>query len=138
MPQMERLLVTKIYDRKSQKEITVGSFHATSQVATNIIRRHQITTAHELLLEKSEEGSPTVMVGDYNYLLFKNGLKMCVKKSGYDLALSETPTYYFNRYLGIGTRLDLATSMNAQIDKIFALPKSRLSDHTPILVHVTV
>lgn len=135
MPQMERLLVTKIYDRLSGKEITVGAFHATSHVATNHIRRQQIRTAHQLLAQESNN-SPTVMVGDYNYLMFKRGLKMCVEKSGYELKMSDRPTYYFNKYIGV--RYDLATSMNAHIERIFALPKSNLSDHAPILVQVSV
>lgn len=135
MPQMERLLITKIYDRISGKEISVGSFHATSHVATNHIRRQQIRAAHQLL-EENSEGSPTVMVGDYNYLLFKRGLKMCIEESGYEMTLSDRPTYYFNKYLGV--RYDLATSMNAQIERILTLPKSKLSDHAPILVQVAI
>ena len=135
MPQMERLLITKIYDRFSGKEISVGAFHATSHVATNHIRRQQIRAAHQLL-EENSEGSPTVMVGDYNYLLFKRGLKMCIEKSGYEMSLSDRPTYYFNKYLGV--RYDLATSMNAHIERVLALPKSRLSDHAPILVQLAI
>lgn len=135
MPQMERLLITKIYDRESGKEINVGSFHATSHVATNHIRRQQIRAAHQIL-EENCEGSPTVMVGDYNYLLFKRGLRMCIEKSGYEMTLSDRPTYYFNKYVGV--RLDLATSLNAQIERIWTLPKSNLSDHAPILVQLAV
>src|SRR3990167_5787480 len=46
MPPMERLLVNKIYDRQSGKELTLGAFHATSHITTNRIRRHQIRAAH--------------------------------------------------------------------------------------------
>ncbi len=135
MPEMERLLVTKIYDRWSQKEVCVGGFHATSHVATNYVRKRQISTAHQVLLEHSD-GCPTVMVGDYNYLLFKRGLKIRIEKSGYQLTLSDRPTYYFNKYLGV--RFDMATSMNACVEGVKALPKSKLSDHTPILVQLSV
>lgn len=135
MPQMERLLVSKIFDRENGREITIGSFHATSHVTSNRVRRNQIRTAHSLLVDKSE-GSPTVMVGDYNYLLFKKGLKVCVEESGYQLKLSDRPTYYLTKYFA--ARYDMATSMNAEIERILALPKSLLSDHTPILIHVKV
>jgi endonuclease/exonuclease/phosphatase family metal-dependent hydrolase len=135
MPQMERLLVTKIFDRISGREFTIGSFHATHHVATNYLRREQIRSSHKLL-NKISGGSPTIMVGDYNYLLFKRGLKVCIEKTGYEMSLSDRPTYFMNKYFR--ARLDLATSMNAQIEKIFALPKGKLSDHAPILVHVSV
>lgn len=131
----ERLLITNIYDRSTGKEISIGSFHATPHVTTNRVRRHQINTSHELL-KSNNKGGPTVMVGDYNYLMFKRGLKMKIRKTGYELKLSEQPTYYFNKYLRV--RYDMASSMNAQIEKIWALPKSSLSDHTPILVQVSL
>ncbi len=135
MPQMERLLITNIYDRYSGKEITLGSFHATSHVTTNRVRRNQINESHDLL-KKHNKGGPTLMVGDYNYLLFKRGLRVFVEKSGYELKMSERPTYYFNKYLGV--RYDMATTLNAQIEHIKALPKYRLSDHAPILVQLAV
>ncbi len=131
----ERLLVSNIYDRITGKEITIGSFHATPHVTTNRVRRHQINTSHELLKENNK-GGPTIMVGDYNYLMFKRGLRMKIRRSGYELKLSEQPTYYFNKYLKV--RYDMATSLNATIERIIALPKHSLSDHTPILVQVTI
>jgi endonuclease/exonuclease/phosphatase family metal-dependent hydrolase len=131
----ERLLITNIYDRISGKEITIGSFHATPHVTTNRLRRHQITTSHELL-KSNNKGGPTIMVGDYNYLMFKRGLRLKIRRTGYELKLSEQPTYYFNKYLRV--RYDMASSLNAQIEQILALPKSALSDHTPILVQVSV
>lgn len=135
MPQMERLLVTKFYDRVSGQEVTIGSFHATHHVATNYLRREQIRSAHKLLAASSQ-GSPTIMVGDYNYLLFKRGLKVCIEKSGYQMTLSDRPTYYLNKYLR--ARLDLATSLNTTIERVLTLPKSKLSDHAPILVQIAI
>lgn len=135
MPQMERLLITKIFDRTSGEEISIGSFHATHHVATNYLRRQQIQSAHELL-SQSSLGSPAVMVGDYNYLLFKKRLKIHIEKHGYQMSLSDRPTFYLNKY--IRARFDLATSLNTTIENVFTLPKSRLSDHAPILVQITV
>lgn len=135
MPRMERLLVTKVFDRQSGQEVSIGSFHATSHVATNYLRRKQVRAAHNSLKEISQ-GGPAIMVGDYNYILFKNRLRMCLEKSGYEMSLSDRPTYYFNKYLRV--RLDMAAALNTEIEKVLALPKSKLSDHAPILVHVTV
>ncbi len=135
MPQMERLLITKVYDRESGQELSIGSFHATHHVATNYLRRQQIKSAHKLLTESSQ-GSPAVMVGDYNYLLFKKRLKIRIEKSGYQMSLSDRPTYYLNKY--IRARLDLATSLNATVEKVLALPKGGLSDHAPILVEIAL
>jgi endonuclease/exonuclease/phosphatase family metal-dependent hydrolase len=134
MPQMERLLVTKVYDRVSRQEISIGSFHATHLIATNYLRRTQIKSAHDLLASISE-GSPAIMVGDYNYPLFKRGLKVCVEESGYELSLSDRPTYYLNKF--IRAHFDLATSINTEIERVLTLPKG-ISDHAPILVQVAI
>ena len=135
MPQMERLLITKVYDRNSGQEISIGSFHATHHVATNYLRRQQIKSAHRLLASSSK-GSPAVMVGDYNYLLFKRRLKIRIEKSGYKMSLSDHPTYYLNKY--IKARFDLATSLNTKVERVLTLPKSDLSDHAPILVQIAL
>lgn len=135
MPQMERLLITKVYDRTSGQEVSIGSFHATHHVATNHLRRQQIKSAHKLLAESSQ-GAPAVMVGDYNYLLFKRRLKIRIEKSGYQMSLSDRPTYFLNKY--IRARLDLATSLNTNVERVLTLPKSKLSDHAPILVQIAV
>jgi endonuclease/exonuclease/phosphatase (EEP) superfamily protein YafD len=133
-PAEERLLVTKLYDSSTRQDILVGSFHATHMIATNSVRRHQIETAHNTLKNLSEN-SPAIMVGDYNYPLFRKGLKVFIEKTGYELTLSDKPTYYLTRM--IRTHLDLATSVNTQIERVMTLPKG-ISDHAPILVQVIV
>lgn len=134
MQQMERLLVTKIYDRLSRQELSIGSFHATHLIATNYLRREQIKSAHKVLAKVSD-GSPAIMVGDYNYPLFKRGLKLCVEKTGYQLSHSDRPTYYLNKFMS--AHFDLATSINTEIERVLTLPKG-LSDHAPILVQVSI
>lgn len=129
-PAEERLLVTKLFDKLSGQELLVGSFHATHIIATNRIRRHQISTAHETLKKLSGK-SPAIMVGDYNYPLFKKGLKVFIERSGYELTLSDKPTYYLTKM--IRSHLDLATSINTQVERVKTLPKG-ISDHAPILV----
>ena len=133
-PAEERLLVTKLFDKHTNQEILVGSFHATHIIASNYIRRHQIKTAHETLSELSGN-CPAIMVGDYNYPLFKRGLKVFIEQTGYELTLSDKPTYYVTRL--VRARLDLATSVNTQIERVKTLPRG-LSDHAPILVQAVI
>lgn len=133
-PAEERLLVTKLMDNASGQEILVGSFHATHIIASNHVRRHQIRTAHDKLSELSGK-CPAIMVGDYNYPLFKKGLKVFIESHGYELSLSDKPTYYLTKM--IRTHLDLATSVNTQIERVMTLPKG-LSDHAPILVQAVI
>jgi endonuclease/exonuclease/phosphatase family metal-dependent hydrolase len=134
MPPMERLLVTELRDNLSGQDVSIGSFHATHFIASNYLRRAQIKSAHAKLTEVGQ-GSPTVMVGDYNYPLFKRRLKTFIEKSGYQLSLSDKPTHYISKVLGV--RLDLVTSINAQVERVLSLPKG-ISDHTPILVQVVI
>lgn len=134
-PAQERLLVTKLYDKKLKQEVIIGSFHATPPTSLNYIRRKQIRTAHETLLSLSDKTSPVIMVGDYNYPIFKRGLRVCIEKSGYKLSLSDQPTYYLATLFGI--HYDLATSINATIEHVKTLPRG-LSDHSPILVQATI
>lgn len=133
-PAEERLLVTKLYDRVSEQELHVGSFHATHIIASNHVRRHQIKTAHDKLSDLSGD-YPAIMVGDYNYPLFKRGLKVFIERDGYELSLSDKPTYYLTKM--IRTHLDLATSINTQIERVKTLPKG-ISDHAPILVQAVI
>ncbi len=133
-PAEERLLVTKLSDHASGQEILVGSFHATHIIASNHVRRHQIKTAHDKLSRLSGK-HPAIMVGDYNYPLFKKGLKVFIERHGYELSLSDKPTYYLTKM--IRTHLDLATSINTQVERVMTLPKG-ISDHAPILVQAVI
>jgi endonuclease/exonuclease/phosphatase family metal-dependent hydrolase len=134
MPPMERLLVTKLYDKESEQALSIGSFHATHHIASNYLRRAQITGALTKLSELSDK-TPGIMVGDYNYLLFKKNLKVCIEESGYQLSLSDRPTYFMSKCLPM--RFDMATSINAQIEWVRALPRG-LSDHAPILINAII
>lgn len=134
-PAEERLLVTKFYDKLSGQNVLIGSFHATPLTALNHIRRKQIRTAHERLLSLSDNNSPVIMVGDYNYPVFKRGLRVCIEKTGYKLSHSDKPTYFMSRLLR--GHFDLATSINASVDQVKTLPRG-ISDHAPILVQASI
>lgn len=132
-PAHERLIGTHLTDLKHERELIVASFHAAPLTALNSLRRDQIRTAHEQLHEMGP-GVPTLMVGDYNYPVFKNHLSRRIVESGYDLTLSDTRTY--TRYKFFRGHFDLATSMGLDIDSIETLPRGT-SDHMPILVTAT-
>ncbi|TFB47020.1 endonuclease/exonuclease/phosphatase family protein [Cryobacterium tagatosivorans] len=132
-PAHERLIGTRLIDDEAQRELVVASFHAAPLTALNSLRRNQIRSAHEEL-HTLGPGLPTLMVGDYNYPLFKDHLSAHVKKSGYDLTLSDSKTY--TRYKFFRGHFDLATSIGLTIDNVETLP-SGTSDHMPILVTST-
>ncbi len=133
-PANERLLVTKLIEKNINRKIVIGSFHAACLTASNLTRRRQITEAHSILKSISRD-NPTIMVGDYNYPVFKRGLRVCIEKSGYELNFSDRPTYVMAKLLR--GHFDLTTSLNATIEQVKTLPKG-LSDHKPILVQASL
>ncbi|TFC93588.1 MULTISPECIES: endonuclease/exonuclease/phosphatase family protein [Cryobacterium] len=132
-PAHERLIGTRLTDLVAHRELVVASFHAAPLTALNSLRRNQIRTAHEEL-NLLGPGLPTLMVGDYNYPIFKGRLGDHVTQSGYDLTLSDTRTY--TRYKFFRGHFDLATSIGLTIDSVETLPMGT-SDHLPILVTST-
>lgn len=129
-PAHERLIGTRLADRKAGRELVVASFHAAPLTARNSLRRNQIRVAHEEL-HSLGPGLPTLMVGDYNYPLFKENLSEKVQSRGYDLTLSDSRTY--TRYKVFRGHYDLATSIGLDIQSVETLPRGT-SDHMPILV----
>lgn len=129
-PAHERLLGTRFTDEEAGRDVVVASFHAAPLTALNSLRRNQIRAAHAELRGLGE-GLPALMVGDYNYPLFKDNLTERVQESGYDLTLSDTRTY--TRYKYFKGHFDFATSMGLRIDRVETLSRGA-SDHMPILV----
>lgn len=129
-PAEERLLGVRLHDIDAGRDIIVASFHAAPLTALNSLRRHQIRTA---LTELGELGAglPILMVGDYNYPVFKENLGQKVREHGYELTLSDARTY--TRYRFFRGHYDFATSVGFEIDRVRTLPQG-LSDHLPILV----
>ena len=129
-PAHERVIATRMFDNIEQREFVVASFHAAPLTATNSLRRNQIQAAHGALRELSA-GHPNVMVGDYNYPLFRNNLSSRLRETGYDMATSNLPTYI--RYRFFRGYFDFVTSVGMTIDSVETLPRG-LSDHLPILI----
>jgi endonuclease/exonuclease/phosphatase (EEP) superfamily protein YafD len=129
-PAHERVIATRMFDSKYQRELVVASFHAAPLTATNSLRRNQIQAAHVALSELSA-GHPNVMVGDYNYPLFRNNLSSKLLETGYDMSTSNLPTYI--RYRFFRGHFDFVISVGMTVDSVETLPRG-LSDHLPILI----
>lgn len=129
-PAHERVLGVRMHEIDSGRGLIVASFHAAPLTALNSLRRNQIRAALTEL-ESMGPGLPVLMVGDYNYPVFKENLGQTVREHGYALTLSDDRTY--TRYRVFRGHYDFATSVGFAIDSIRTLPQ-RLSDHRPILV----
>ena len=132
-PAEERMLAVRLHDIDLGREVIVASFHAAPLTALNSLRRKQIQAALEELSSLGPD-LPILMVGDYNYPVFKENLGQHVRESGYELTLSDARTY--TRYKFFRGHYDFATSVGFEIETITTLPQGR-SDHLPILVTAT-
>ncbi|WP_298038506.1 endonuclease/exonuclease/phosphatase family protein [uncultured Microbacterium sp.] len=133
-PAHERVLGVRLRDIDDGGELIIASFHAAPLTALNSLRRNQIRAALSEL-ETMGPGRPILMVGDYNYPVFKENLSQNVREHGYTLTLSDDRTY--TRYRVFKGHYDFATSDGFTIDSIQTLPQ-RSSDHRPILITAAV
>lgn len=129
-PAHERVLGVRLRDIDSGGDFVIASFHAAPLTALNSLRRHQIRAALDALTELGD-GLPILMVGDYNYPVFKENLGQAVRDHGYTLTLSDERTY--TRYRVFRGHYDFATSIGFDIREIRTLAQGS-SDHRPILV----
>lgn len=129
-PAHERMLGARLHDIDENRELIVASFHAAPLTALNSLRRHQIRAALAEL-QQLGPGLPALMVGDYNYPVFKEHLSQKIRDQGYELTLSDARTY--TRYKFFRGHYDFATSVGFDIARVTTLPQGR-SDHLPILI----
>ncbi|MFT4260186.1 endonuclease/exonuclease/phosphatase family protein [Microbacterium sp.] len=129
-PAHERVLGVRLHDIDEGRELIVASFHAAPLTALNSLRRHQIRAALTQLAALGP-ALPQLMVGDYNYPVFKEHLGDAVREQGYALTLSDDHTY--TRYRVFRGHYDFVTSAGVEIEKVTTLPQG-MSDHRPILV----
>lgn len=129
-PAHERLLGVRLHDIDANRDLIVASFHAAPLTALNSLRRHQIRAALDGLAQLGPQ-LPALMVGDYNYPIFKEHLSQNVRDHGYELTLSDSRTYTAYRFFR--GHYDFATSIGYTIDTVKTLPQGK-SDHLPILI----
>ena len=136
-PANERLLAARLLDAESGRELLVGDFHAAPLSATNALRRKQIAAAHEGM-EAMADGAPAVMVGDFNYPLFQQGLARRLSSSGYQLTRTTEPTYN-GTVMRVKFRgyFDFITSTGFDIRDVEVLPQG-LSDHLPVRLEASI
>lgn len=132
-PAHERVVAVRLHDIDDGYEMIAASFHAAPLTALNSLRRTQIRAALDQL-EEMGRGLPVLMVGDYNYPVFKENLGQEVRQRGYALTLSDERTY--TRYRVFKGHYDFATSVGLRVDSVRTLPQG-VSDHRPILVTAT-
>ena len=129
-PAHERVLGVRLHDIDDNRDFIVASFHAAPLTALNSLRRHQIKVALSELGQLGE-GLPILMVGDYNYPVFKENLSQRMREAGFELSMSDSRTY--TRYRFFKGYYDFATSVGFHIDDITTLPQGS-SDHLPIQI----
>jgi endonuclease/exonuclease/phosphatase (EEP) superfamily protein YafD len=129
-PAEERVLGALLTNIDSGRQLIVASFHAAPLTALNSLRRNQIRAGLDAL-QALAPGKPVLMVGDYNYPVFKENLGQTVREHGYRLTLSDDRTY--TRYRVFRGHYDFATSSGFDISNITTLPQGT-SDHRPILI----
>ncbi|QIK63042.1 endonuclease/exonuclease/phosphatase family protein [Leucobacter viscericola] len=133
-PAHERLLGVRLHDRENSRDFVAASFHAAPLTALNSLRRHQIHAALGELRQLGP-GLPALMVGDYNYPVFKGRLDLEMRDHGYELSLSDKRTY--TRYKMFRGHFDFATSSGLDIESVRTLQRGT-SDHLPIMVSASL
>ena len=129
-PAHERLLGVRLRDIDAGRDFLVASLHAAPLAARIPLRRDQIRAA---LAELSELGwgLPQLIVGDFNYPVFKERLSEHMRDDGYELVMSDQHTY--TRYRVFRGFYDFAAASGFVVDSVRTLPQGQ-SDHLPILV----
>lgn len=132
-PAHERLLGVRVKHRKTGGEAVIGSFHASPLTALNAVRRSQI---HDGLkhLDQLGDGAPLLMLGDYNYPVFRKRLEHEVSAAGYNLVFSDAHTYKSPIYRG---HFDFMVAKDFKVDFLTTL-KRGMSDHLPILAKLEI
>lgn len=132
-PAHERLLGVHAKRHDTGQSISIGSFHASPLTALNSIRRDQIHNGL-LRLEELGQNSPLIMLGDFNYPVFRRRLEREMASSGYQLYTSNQVTY---RNKAIRGHFDFAAAKDFSLKWMRTL-RQGVSDHLPILVRTSL
>lgn len=129
-PAHERVLAVHLHHIDKGRDVVVASFHAAPLTARNALRRTQISTAFRELHEWAGD-LPTILVGDFNYPVFKERLSEELRTDGYELVMSDSRTY--TRYGVFRGYYDFAAATRFAVEQVRTLRRGT-SDHLPILV----
>lgn len=129
-PAHERVLAVRLHHIDKGRDVVVASFHAAPLTARNAVRRTQISSAFQELNDWAGE-VPTILVGDFNYPVFKERLSEELRAEGYELVMSDSRTY--TRYGVFRGYYDFAAATRFVVDAVTTLNRGT-SDHLPILV----
>lgn len=130
-PAHERLLGVRAVNRITNEKFAVGSFHASPLTALNAIRREQIQDGLQRL-DLLGTGAPLMMLGDFNYPIFRARLEREMQNAGYKLYTSNQQTY--RNYKVVKGYFDFAAGRKFSLNSLKTL-KQGLSDHLPILLN---
>jgi endonuclease/exonuclease/phosphatase (EEP) superfamily protein YafD len=128
----ERLAAARLHDKFADRDLVVGSIHATPLTDPNASRLRQVSDAHRHLRAMGQ-GLPVVMAGDFNYPILTSTLRLHVWRQGFHLARSRTGTYQSHTRKYLRGSFDLATTSALSVETIVTLPQ-KASDHKPILL----
>jgi endonuclease/exonuclease/phosphatase (EEP) superfamily protein YafD len=126
----ERLAAARLHDRYADRDLVVGSLHATPLTDPNFSRLRQISDAHHYLRSLGRD-LPVVMAGDFNFPVLTSSLRLMAATQGFRLAKSATGTYQHHTRKYWRGSFDFATTFRLKVDEIVTLPQ-RVSDHKPI------
>jgi endonuclease/exonuclease/phosphatase (EEP) superfamily protein YafD len=126
----ERLAAARMHDRFTDRDLVVGSLHATPLTDPNYSRLRQIADAHRHLRSLGR-GLPVVMAGDFNYPILKSTLRLSAALQGFKVVRARAGTYQSHTRSYMRGSFDLATTSGFDVTDIVTLPQ-RASDHLPI------
>ena len=126
----ERLAAARLHDRNTDRDLVVGSLHATPLTDPNFSRLRQVSDAHRHLRSLGRD-LPVVMAGDFNFPVLTSSLRLMAATQGFRLARSATGTYQHHTRKYWRGSFDFATTSRLTVDEIVTLPQ-RASDHKPI------
>jgi len=130
--QQDRLLFTRLITKANGKEMIVGNIHAAPLNATNKLRRMQVSEACMAIKDLASESEPCVLIGDFNYPVFKKSLGRLTEEIGFEVSRPKGCTYKRGVVRG---NFDLMLTRNLEIKTITTI-KTQHSDHDLVYAEI--
>lgn len=128
-PTHERLLGVRAIRKDGGESVVLGSFHASPLTALNAVRRTQVKEGLDKLRSLDSEAS-VLMLGDFNYPVFRKRLQREIEELGFSLFESDTNTYKTKLARGF---FDFGAALKLDLKHIATL-KQGASDHLPVFL----